>query len=340
MRRIAFLLLDGYALMSTASALEPLRAANLFAPSLRYDITLLSGSGTQARSSVGASFDTRPFHKAVPLYDILFVVAGSNPARINDPALFAWLKQADRNGVALGGISGGAVVLARAGLLENRRFTTHWHHYDDIERLPPPPQSDWLLERKLFVIDRDRYTCAGGSAPLDMMHAIISRDHGSGFAQRISDWFIQPEVRSTDAPQRSSVAALYGTLPQGLEAALEMMQSHIADPLTQDQLAQLADLSPRQLQRQFQDHIGRSVMEEYRRIRLETGKDLIDTTHIPLAEIAQMTGFSSQAHFSDSFRKLFGVTPSSLRKRTAQAMREETRETGLETGPAEEAGPD
>ncbi|GHG78759.1 GlxA family transcriptional regulator [Pseudodonghicola xiamenensis] len=310
MKRIAFLLLDGFALLSTASALEPLRAANLFSPTQRYDVTLLSNSGTQAKSSVGGRFDTRPFHEIFPRFDLIFVVAGGDPAQIDDPALFAWLQQADRSGVALGGISGGAVILAKAGLLENRRFTVHWHHYGDFETLP----GDWLLERRLFVIDRDRYTCAGGSAPLDMMHAIIARDHGTGFAQRISDWFIQTEVRGADAPQRSSLTGRYGVLAAPVEAALELMQSHIADPLGQDQLAALSGLSTRQLQRQFRAATGRSVMEEYRRIRLETGKNLISSTRIPLAEIAQMTGFSSQAHFSDAFRKLFGTAPSVLRK--------------------------
>ncbi|MBY6203095.1 GlxA family transcriptional regulator [Maritalea mobilis] len=309
MKRIAFLLLDGFALMSTASALEPLRAANLFSPTLRYDITLLSDTGRQATSSVGGMFETRRYRDAVPLYDLLFVVAGGDPARVHDPTLFAWLRQADRNGVALGGISGGAVVLAKAGLLENRRFTVHWHHYEDFDTLP----GDWLLERRLFVIDRDRYTCAGGSAPLDMMHAIIARDHGTGFAQRISDWFIQTEVRGADAPQRRATARAYGAVPPPVEAALDLMESHVADPLSQDQIATLSGLSIRQLQRQFRAATGRSVMQEYRRIRLETGRELVVETRLPLAEIAHMTGFSSQAHFSDAFSGLFGTPPSALR---------------------------
>ncbi|ATG49165.1 AraC family transcriptional regulator [Celeribacter ethanolicus] len=313
MKRIAFLLVDGFALLSTASALEPLRAANLFSPTLRYEVTLLSSSGGMVKSSVGGAFETRSFRDLFPRFDLVFVVAGGDPARVNDPALFAWLRQADRSGVALGGISGGAVILAKAGLLANRRFTVHWHHYNDFDKLP----GDWLLERRLFVIDRDRYTCAGGSAPLDMMHAIIARDHGTAFAQRISDWFIQTEVRGADAPQRSSITGRYGVIPLPVEAALELMESHIADPLGQDQIATLAGLSTRQLQRQFRETTGRSIMEEYRRIRLETGKDLITSTRIPLTEIAQMTGFSSQAHFSDAFRKLYGTTPSTLRKREA-----------------------
>lgn len=314
MHRIAFLLIDGYALLSTAAALEPLRAANLFSTEEHrpptYEITLLSNRGTEAKSSVGALFDTASFRDISPDFDLIFVVAGGRPSRLSDPALFTWLRQAQRQGTALGGISGGAVVLAKAGLLENRRFTVHWHHYDDIESLP----GNWLLERKLFVIDRDRYTCAGGSAPLDMMHAIIARDHGIGFAQRISDWFIQTDIRGAEAPQQASIRSRYGALPRPVEAAVELMESHIADPLDQDQLAALSGLSVRQLQRQFHAGLGRSMMAEYRRIRLETGKDLISTTRLSLSEIAHLTGFATLSHFSDAFRRLYGQAPSHLRR--------------------------
>lgn len=310
MRRIAFLLIDDFALLSTAAALEPLRAANMFAPTLAYDITILSASGTEAKSSIGARFDARYYKDVIPLYDLVFVVAGGNPARITDPALFSWLRQADRNGVALGGISGGAVVLARAGLLEGRRFTVHWHHFEDLKKIA----GDWVLERRLFVIDRDRYTCAGGSAPLDMINAIIARDHGAGFAQRISDWFIQTEVRAPHAPQRTSIAARYGLLSEPVAAALELMESHIADPLGLEQIADLSGMSTRQLQRQFGDVIGRSVMAEYRRIRLNKGRELLAATRLPMTSIAQMTGFATPAHFSDSFRRAFGVAPSHIRQ--------------------------
>ncbi|MCA0995041.1 GlxA family transcriptional regulator [Alloyangia pacifica] len=321
MRRIAFLLLDGFALLSTSAALEPLRAANLFSPDLAYDITLLSNTGTTAVSSVGAAFQTQFFRDAAPLYDLIFVVAGGDPARITDPALMAWLRQADRNGGALGGISGGAVVLARAGLLRDRRFTVHWHHYDDFDAMPGP----WLLERRLFVIDRDRYTCAGGSAPLDMMHTIIARDFGNRFAERISDWFIQTEIRGAEAPQRVSLAARYGALPRAVEGALELMESHIADPLDQDQIASLCGLSVRQLQRQFRAALGRSVMEEYRRLRLETGRELIASTRLRFSQIAQMTGFSTPSHFSDAFRRLFGHEPSRLRPAVSASTRKTPR---------------
>jgi len=317
MKRIAFVLLDGFALMSTASALEPLRAANQFAAKPLYDISLLSLAGDIATSSLGSRFSTLSFDSVEPNFDLVFVVAGGNPRLFQNQSLFAWLRRLDASGIALGGISGGSVVLARAGLLDRHRFTVHWHHYDDFESMAGP----WLLERRLFIIDRSRYTCAGGSAPLDMMHAIIARDHGIAFAQKISNWFIQTEIRNADAPQIATIPARYGQLPQTVEAAIGYMETHIADPLGQDQLAELVGLSVRHLQRLFHEHISRSVMDEYRMIRLETAKFLLASTHLPLSEITALTGFANQAHLSNRFKLAFGISPLKWRKRNADPSR-------------------
>lgn len=310
-RRIGFLFIEGHALMSTAAALEPLRAANLFSDTPCYDVRLLSVSGSEVRSSAGSILPAQPMQEAGMDFDLVFVVAGGDPIAFSSPEVFAWLRRLHHAGIALGGISGGAALLARAALLENRRFTIHWHHYDEMRRQFPK----LLLERRLYLIDRDRYTCAGGAAPLDMMHAIIARDHGTAFAQRISDWFIQTEIRVSEAPQQSSIASRYGNLPRPVRAALELMESHVADPLTLEQIAKLAGLSGRQLQRRFQSTLGASVMEVYRGIRLNTARDLLRGSALDVGEIAMMTGFSGQAHFADSYRRLFGTRPSLDRRK-------------------------
>ncbi|NVK07372.1 MAG: GlxA family transcriptional regulator [Marivivens sp.] len=317
MKRIAFVLLDGFALMSTASALEPLRAANQFSTTTLYDISLLSLNGDNATSSLGSRFSTQPFDSVEPNFDLVFIVAGGDPRHFQNQTLFSWLRRIEASGVAIGGISGGSVVLARAGLLNRHRFTVHWHHYDDFEAMTGP----WLLERRLFVIDRNRYTCAGGSAPLDMMHAIIARDHGITFAHKISNWFIQTEIRSADAPQIATIPSRYGQLPHTVKAAIGYMETHIADPLNQEQLAQLVGLSVRHLQRLFHEHVGRSVMEEYRMIRLETAKSLLASTLLPMSEITALTGFANQGHLSNCFKMAFGVSPLQWRKRSSEAKR-------------------
>ena len=309
MRRLGFLLIDGYGLMSTASAMEPFRAANLFSPNPLYEMHTLHRPGDAGRSSVGAAFPSVPYTQAPGDLDILFVVAGGDPMSLRDPALFAWLARQARAGVALGGISGGSVILAAAGLLAGYRFTTHWHHEAEIRAAWP----ELLLERRLFLIDRDRYTCAGGTSPLDMMHALIAMDHGTRFAQRIADWFIQTEIRPPEAPQQGSLAARYGDLPAAVEAAVTLMESHIADPLDLGQLAGLSGLSSRQLQRQTREATGLSVMALYRGIRLATARDLLSRPGLSVGEVAQMTGFTSQAHFAEAFGKQYDQPPSALR---------------------------
>ncbi|GHF48053.1 GlxA family transcriptional regulator [Seohaeicola zhoushanensis] len=312
-RSIAFVLLDGFALMSTAAALEPLRAANLFSETELYATHILTPGGGSVRASLGSWFDSRPLAEAPEELDLVFVVAGGDPMAVRDAALFAWLRRMDRAGVALGGISGGAAILWRAGLLEGRRFTLHWHHMDDLRAEDPAA----LMDRRLFVIDRDRYTCAGGTAPLDMMHAIIARDHGSRFARSIADWFIQTEVRLADAPQQAGAAAGYGPLPAPVGAALELMETHVADPLSVDQLAALAAISPRQLQRLFAESLGAPVAEVYRNLRLDVARDLVRRSTLRMGEIAQMTGFAAQAHFSDAYRARFDTTPRADRGRVS-----------------------
>ena len=156
-KRIGFVLVDGYAMMSTAAAMEPLRAANLFSDGPLYDIVPLSRQGGPVASSLPFTIETMALARAREPFDLVFVVAGGDPLALNDPTLLAWLRRLDAAGVPLGGISGGAAILAQAGLMAARRFTVHWHHLEELHALSP----DFLLERRLFVIDRDRYSCAG-----------------------------------------------------------------------------------------------------------------------------------------------------------------------------------
>ncbi len=103
-------------------------------------------------------------------------------------------------------------------------------------------------------------------------------------------------------------------MPPTVSEALELMESHIADPLDLEQIAGLVGVSPRQLQRQFADNLGQSVIQTYRLIRLETAQGLLRISRVSLGEIALMTGFATQAVFSTAYKQQFGMTPSAARK--------------------------
>ena len=308
--RIAFLLVDGFALMSFAAVSEPLRAANLLAGKKLYEISIVPASGPRATSSSGAVIRaTTQLGERVD-FNLVLVVAGGDPASFNDRRVLQWLRHLASRGVSLGGVSGGPVILALAGVMNSRRMTVHWEHADVLAQLAPGS----IIERSLYVIDRDRMTCAGGIAPLDMMHALLTAHHGEKFPGLVSDWFMHTQVRPSGGPQRAGLVERYGVTSKPLVVAIELMTNHIAGPLSLDQLALLANISARQLNRLFKKHLKTSAMAFYRNLRLEKADSLIRTSPFSLTEIALATGFSSSAHFSASYRAKYGLPPSAAKR--------------------------
>lgn len=307
--RIGFVLIDGFALMSFASAVEPLRAANLLSGKSLYRVEYLAASGAEAVSSSGTVVRSTIGVGDEHQFDHVFVVAGGDPTAFRDKKVFRWLQRLARHGVPLGGISGGPVILALAGLMEGRRFTVHWEHAQALREFSP----SLLIERDLYIKDRDRVTCAGGVAPLDMMYALMVEHHGPNIARQVSDWFLHTEIRPSGSPQRAGLVERYGVNSPSLLSAIEVMENHIADPLDLSQIATCAFLGPRQLNRLFSEKIGQSAMSFYRDLRLGKAKSLLAHSSLSIIEIALATGFSDPAHFSRCYRKKFGVAPSKMR---------------------------
>lgn len=307
--RIGILPVPGFALMSYACTVEPLRAANLLAGRTLYEVIHFAGE-TPPRSSGAAVVEPQGRIGATPALDLLLVIAGGDPARFSDAATLGWLGRMARLGVPLGGVSGGPVILARAGLMAGRRMTVHWEHAHALCEADP----DLLIERRLYVIDRDRVTCGGGTAPLDLMHALISEHHGAGFARRVSDWFLHTEIRPSAAPQRAGLVERLGVRSAPLLDAVAAMEDHVGDPLSLAQLALVSGVTARQLNRLFRHKLGRSTMAYYRRLRLEKAQSLLAGAPVALPEVALATGFSSAAHLSRAFSVEFGMPPSAARR--------------------------
>ena len=306
--RIGFILIPGYSLMSMAAAVEPLRAANLLAGRALYDPRYLSPAGGFAASTSGGGFQTAPLAQAGPL-DLALIVAGGNPIQYHDAGLLRGLRALAARRVALGGISGGAAILARAGMMEGRRFTLHWAHIDALSELMP----DLLIERALYVIDRDRHSCAGGIAALDMMCATIARDHGAGFAREVADWFIHTRPRLADEPQLSPTAERFGLRHPALIRAVDLMFAHLAEPLSPDEIAAQVGLGARQLGRLFNTELGQPMQAFYREMRLKKADELVRQTGLSMLDISLVTGFASAAHYSRAYAAQFGAPPTARR---------------------------
>jgi transcriptional regulator GlxA family with amidase domain len=307
---VGFLLIPGFALMSYASAVEPLRAANQLAGRELYRWWHAAPGDAPAIASNGAAvLPDFPFGAEAEDLDLLLVCAGGNPATFNDPATFAWLRRLARRDVIIGGISGGPFILARAGLLNGRACTIHWEHGPAFEETFPNVE----LTRSLFQLEDKRVTCSGGIAGLDMMIALIERDHGRELSAAVSEWFLHTHVREGFGPQRMDLRFRLGVADEKLLSALRAMEANIETPLSRKEVARIAQLSMRQVERAFRVQLGRGVHEHYLALRLTRARQLLRESSLPILDVALATGFSSASHFSRVFRKAFGISPTSAR---------------------------
>jgi transcriptional regulator GlxA family with amidase domain len=307
---VGFILIPGFALMSYASATEPLRAANLLAGRDIYRISAFSPDGSPALSSSGVAVPAGPLPLRGSGLGTVFVCAGGLPRQWRHPAVLSCLRQLSREGVRIGGISGGPYLLAAAGLLADRDFTIHWEHAQALLEAFP----DLSPRQARFVIDGNRITCGGGIAPLDMMHVLIAERMGQDFARRVSDWYLHTEVGEPAAPQRASLAERYGVHHPGLLNVLEKMEETIEMPLGRAAMARIAGVTERHLDRLFTFHTGTTFLNQYRRIRLQHAHRLLKQSPLSISEVAVATGFSSAGHFSRMFREVYGCAPRDIRK--------------------------
>jgi transcriptional regulator GlxA family with amidase domain len=311
-REVGFLLVPGFALLSYAAAVEPLRAANQLSGKPLYRWWNAAPANAPAAASNGTTVlpdITSGLDGAKP--DVLLVCAGGNPAAFNDRRTLALLRKLASRGVIMGGISAGPVILAKAGLLDGRRCTVHWEHAPALQEA----FTGIRLTRSLFELDGDRFTCSGGVAALDMMIALITRDHGYALGAAVGDWFLHTQVRGGKDPQRMDLRLRLGIADEKLLKALKSMESHLHEPLPRERLAKVAGVSLRQLERTFREELGHGIHEHYVSLRLARAQQLLRETSRSMLEVAMATGFGSASQFSRAFRREFAMAPREARQR-------------------------
>jgi transcriptional regulator GlxA family with amidase domain len=307
------MLVDGFSLMSYATIIEPFRAANRLSGQALYAWPHASADGGTVRASTGAAMLVDHAAGDELDCDILFVFAAGNPSQFRDSATFHWLRRLAASGVVLAGVSGGPFLLARAGLLDGHRATIHWEHEAGFAEEFPRI----ISSRDLYVIDRRRITCAGGTAGLDLAVDLIERDHGRAFATRVREWFIGPDHRAGDRPQRRGLSERFGVADTRLLKALACMDANMEIPLARDALAAAAGISLRQLERLFRSAVGGSIAEVYLLMRLDKARTLLSNSSIRITAIGLACGFQDPSHFSRAYRLRFGHSPRDERQRGA-----------------------
>ncbi|MFQ5562329.1 MAG: GlxA family transcriptional regulator [Parvularculaceae bacterium] len=308
-QRVEFLLLPNFSMMAFTSSVEPLRAANRMSGKALYEWRTVSANGEAVTASNGVKTTPDGSIQDPINADVLFVCAGLQAQDFNDRKTISRLRDYARARAALGSVCTGSIALAKAGLLDGYRCTIHWENVEGfVEAFP-----DLDVTATLFEIDRDRFTCSGGTAPLDMMIYSISEDYGRTLAINVAEQMLHNFVRQPHDHQRMSIQHRTGITHPKLLAAIAYMEAYIETPVPVGDIARSVNVSPRQLERLFRNALNKTPTRYYLELRLQKAKLLLAQTTMPVLQIAVATGFTSAAHFASAFRNYFGHPPSAER---------------------------
>ncbi|TIU77050.1 MAG: GlxA family transcriptional regulator [Mesorhizobium sp.] len=311
-RSFVFFLVPDFTMIAFATALDPLRSANrmLGYEAYRWRLASIDGKPVRASNGVECAVDTsledeRKKMSGPERPNMAVVCSGMNVERYQNRSAFAWLREEYNRGVAIGGLCTGAHILAAAGLLSNKRCAIHWENLPGFSEAFPKAN----VFADLFEIDQNIYTCAGGTAALDMMLKLIGDDFDDNLVNRVCEQVLTDRVRSPTDRQRLPLRARLGVQNSKVLTIIELMEANLTEPLSLIEIADHVDLSRRQIERLFRTEMGRSPARYYLEIRLDRARHLLIQSSMPVVEVAVACGFVSASHFSKCYRELYARSP-------------------------------
>lgn len=305
------MLMPGFSAIAFFAAVEPLRIANRLANRSLYSWTLHCPIGDHARASNGVEFRTDgPIPGSA---DALIICAGFDPLQAVNRSLLGQLRRIWRGGKRLGAIDTGAFVLAESGILGDETITLHWEAVEEFSlRYPRIPVTTELYERHARL-----FTCAGGTAAMDMMLDAIASSHGIALANAVSKQLILDRIRPATDPQRASLSQPAETAGPTVQRVIAQMERSIASYRPLGEIVRAAGVNRRLVERQFVARLDCTPARFYREMRLNHALDLIRNVGMLVHDAALAAGFSSQPAFSRACKQHFGVSPRQLVRRGA-----------------------
>ncbi|MBF6025084.1 GlxA family transcriptional regulator [Lysobacter niastensis] len=313
MLTIGFALPPGFQIMGLAAA-SAFELANVSAKESLYDVRLLSEHGGPIPNSFGMSIDTRVLSRHKP--DTL-IVAGLLHPEPASPGLIRQLRKASDSTRRIASVCTGAFLLGDAGLLDGRRVTTHWFHARNLQKQFPKAHVE---EDRIFIIDGPVWTSAGMSAGIDLALGMIEKDFGADLARVVAQKLVVYHRRAGGQSQHSALLEMDAKSDR-IQSALEYARRNLRAPLTVEELAEAAHLSPRQFSRAFRAETGQSPAKAVEHLRIEAARVMVEQTRHTIDEVAAETGFADPERMRRAFLRAFGQPPQVMRRnaRTAAA---------------------
>ncbi|ACC73322.1 GlxA family transcriptional regulator [Paraburkholderia phymatum] len=308
MLRVGIVLFPGFQVMNLGMT-SVLEFANREMSEPLYDFVLLSEHGGPVVCSSGFEVSTQPFGDS--RFDTILVV-GDNDLQPSPPSLIDFLRRASPAARRVAAACTGAFHLAEAGLLHGRRATTHWYYAADMRKRYPDVKVE---EDRIFIIDNDVWTSAGMTACIDLALAFVEKDAGAELARHVARKLV---VYHRRAGGQSQFSALLELEPKSdrIQTALSYARRNLSAPLSVEQLADAAHLSPRQFTRAFREEMGHTPAKAVERLRVEAARLMLETGRHGVDVVARDVGFGDRERMRRAFLRAFGQPPQAVQRMT------------------------
>lgn len=313
MHTIGFVVFPNFYLLGFA-AITAFELANVVLGEPAYQVSVLSEEGGLVLSSAGIRVETQPFSDTS--FDTVMFGSGVE-IDIASPALTAFVRRALTTSRRIAAPCTGAFILAEAGALDGRRATTHWRFAADLQRRYPEVTVE---DDQIFIVDGPIWTSAGMTATIDMALAMIEKDHGHEVSRAVARKLVVYHRRAGGQSQFSTLLDLEPKSDR-IQKAIDYASANLRKPLTVEELADVAGLSPRQFSRAFSAETGQSPAKAVEHLRVEAARLLLEKGRLSLDVIADEVGFADRERMRRAFLRTIGQPPQAVRRfsRSARA---------------------
>lgn len=314
MHQVAILAFDGVVAFDLATASHAFGHAFLADGSRAYDVRVCSPGNIRATDGLELAFFLKSDYRLrdAAEADTVIVPGIASTATTPSPAVLRVLRDAHARGARIASVCTGAFYLAAAGILDQRRATTHWDEVAELARRHPDVQVD----PDVLFVDNDGsvLTSAGVAAGVDLCLYIIGRDFGAAVAAGVARRMVVPMVRDGGQAQFIEYTPPAADGP-GLQSTITWMQSNLQEPLSLGDIAAHAKISVRTLNRRFREQLATTPQQCLLSLRIQRTKELLETTDMSVERIAGEVGFGSTVTLRQHFARRVRIPPYRYRAR-------------------------
>ena len=312
-RHILVLAVEGCQSLDVFGPVEVFLHASLEVPDA-YRVQVIGPTGGETVTMEnGIRLCVEPLPEPPPRHDTLLVAGGSGARfAVEDETIVDWVARASRRAHRTVSVCTGAYLLAAAGLLDDRRATTHWAWCDDLAsnytrvHVEPDP---------VFIREGDVWTSAGITAGIDVALALVEEDLGPQVALSAARELVVFLKRPGGQSQFSSALSAQQAARPELRELQAWIAGHLEEELTVPVLAERALMSERSFARAFHREVGQTPASYVEALRIERARDLLEDGAPSLEAVAQATGFASAEVLRRAFHRRVGVSPGEYRER-------------------------